>query len=178
VNRDRNGNFTSETGWSGSGGGPASTNRSRRIRQAFRAQTPRRSAPDFSFDADPNSVSVYNSTTCQGLSGWLVFGGTGVSAPSLAGIVNLAGGASSSTAELTTIYSNCTNTNDFRDIVPARRGASLAKPDTTLSPESVATRERLESKSCDDRGGEEYSWGLRFKIGAANIASIGWLWTV
>src|SRR6267378_3102274 len=78
-----------------------------------------RSAPDFSFDANPNTgVSVYDSTRCHGARGWLVFGGTSVSSPSLAGIVNNAGHFYvNSQAELSTIYANYTNTNDFRDIV-------------------------------------------------------------
>jgi kumamolisin len=129
VNRDRNGTFVSETGWSGSGGGP-SKYESKPTFQTGVAGTDatQRSAPDFSFDADPNTgVSVYDSTSCQGLSGWLVFGGTSVSSPSLAGIVNLSGGASSSTAELGTIYANYTNTNDFRDIISGSAGSFSCK---------------------------------------------------
>ena len=88
----------------------------------------RRSAPDFSFDADPHSgVSVYDSTQCQGLSRWLVFGGTSVSSPSLAGIVNLAGHFySSSTSELTTMYTNRANSSDFRDIRSGSAGSFSA----------------------------------------------------
>ncbi len=124
INRDRNGNFVSETGWSGSGGG-SSKYESRPGYQSVVAAIvgAQRGTPDFSFDADPASgVSVYDSTPCQGLSGWLVFGGTSVSSPSLAGIVNLAGGASSSDAELTTIYSNLGNGADFRDITSGTAG--------------------------------------------------------
>ena len=63
-----------------------------------------RGAPDFSFDADPyTGVSAYDSTSCQGMSGWMVFGGTSVSSPSLAGIVNSAGGNSSTANELALI---------------------------------------------------------------------------
>jgi kumamolisin len=129
VNRDRNGNFTTETGWSGSGGGPSKYESKPTYQTGVSGtDTAQRSAPDFSFDADPNTgVSVYDSTSCQGLSGWLVFGGTSVSSPSLAGIVNLAGGASSSTAELGTIYANYTNTNDFRDIVSGSAGSFSCK---------------------------------------------------
>jgi len=85
----------------------------------------KRGVPDFSFDADPNSgVSVYDSTLCQGVSGWLVFGGTSVASPALAGIVNLAGHFStSSNAELTTIYSNMSNSSDFRDITSGTAGS-------------------------------------------------------
>src|SRR6185295_8357462 len=83
-----------------------------------------RGVPDFSFDADPNSgVSVYDSTSCQGMSGWLVFGGTSVSAPSLAGIVNVAGNfASNTSSELTTIYGGLGNGSFFRDIVSGTAG--------------------------------------------------------
>ena len=130
VNRDRNGTFVSETGWSGSGGGPSKYE----SKPTYQSGIPgtdatQRSAPDFSFDADPNTgVSVYDSTSCQGLSGWLVFGGTSVSSPSLAGIVNLAGNFyASSTVELSTIYGSYTNTNDFRDIISGSAGSFSCK---------------------------------------------------
>jgi len=89
----------------------------------------KRGTPDFSFDADPNSgVSVYDSTACQGSSGWMVFGGTSVSSPSLAGIVNLASHFYSSTSlELDTIYSNL-GTANFRDITSGSAGTYTAKP--------------------------------------------------
>lgn len=130
VNRDNNGNFVSETGWSGSGGGPSAFE-PKPLYQSGVAGTDvtNRSAPDFSFDADPQTgVSVFDSTSCQGLSGWLVFGGTSVSSPSLAGVVNLAGHfAVNSTSELSTIYGNYTNTNDFRDILTGTAGSFSAK---------------------------------------------------
>jgi len=67
---------------------------------------------------------VYDSTPCQGLSGWLVFGGTSISSPSLAGIVNLAGHFySNSASELSTIYSNLGNSTDLRDIVSGAAGS-------------------------------------------------------
>jgi len=126
INRDSSSNFVSETGWSGSGGGP-STYEPRPSYQAGIATIvgAQRGAPDFSFDADPNSgVSVYDTTRCQGQSGWLVFGGTSVASPSLAGIVNLAGHFdTSSVAELTTIYGNLGNSLDFRDITSGTAGS-------------------------------------------------------
>jgi len=125
------GTFVSETGWSGSGGGPSQFEPKPSYQSGVANTDPtQRSAPDFSFDADPNTgVSVYDSTRCQGLSGWLVFGGTSVSSPSLAGIVNLAGHfAASSTSELTTIYTNRANTADFRDIVSGTAGSFSAGP--------------------------------------------------
>jgi len=130
INRNNAGQFTSETAWSGSGGGP-SKYESKPSYQSGVAGTDasHRSAPDFSFDANPNTgVSVYDSTRCQGAAGWLVFGGTSVSSPSLAGIVNLAGHfAASTTSELTTIYANRANSADFRDITAGSAGSFSAK---------------------------------------------------
>src|SRR5213596_2512176 len=93
IHRSSSGAFLSESGWSGSGGGPSKYEPKPSYQSGVaNTSSTRRSAPDFSFDAYPHSgVSVYDSTQCQGLSGWLVFGGTSVSSPSLAGIVNLAG---------------------------------------------------------------------------------------
>jgi len=125
------GTFVSETAWSGSGGGPSAFEPKPSYQTGVAGtDANHRSAPDFSFDANPNTgVSVFDSTSCQGLSGWLVFGGTSVSSPSLAGIVNLAGHFSaSSTAELTTIYGNRANTADFRDIVSGTAGSFSAGP--------------------------------------------------
>ena len=84
-----------------------------------------RGVPDVSFDADPNTgVWVFDSTPvggstsgCCGVRGWWIVGGTSVSSPALAGVVNSAGHfATSSDGELTTIYSNLGNPADFRDI--------------------------------------------------------------
>ena len=124
-----NGTFVSETAWSGSGGGPSAFEPKPTYQSGVAGTSAtQRSAPDFSFDANPNTgVSVFDSTSCQALSGWLVFGGTSVSSPSLAGIVNHAGAfAASSTAELTTIYANRANTADFRDIISGSAGSFSA----------------------------------------------------
>jgi subtilase family serine protease len=129
VNRDSRGNFVSETGWSGSGGGPSAFE-PKPAYQNIAGTGATRSAPDFSFDANPNTgVAVYDSTLCHGASGWLVFGGTSVSSPSLAGIVNLAGSfAVNSQAELSTIYGNYTNKSDFRDILTGSAGSFSCGP--------------------------------------------------
>ena len=84
-----------------------------------------RGVPDLSFDADPDTGAwVFDSTPvqgttagCCGVRGWWIVGGTSLSAPALAGIVNSSGHfATSSEGELTTIYSNLGNTADFHDI--------------------------------------------------------------
>jgi kumamolisin len=131
INRDGSGHFVSETGWSGSGGGPSKYE----ARPAYQFGISalggnKRGTPDFSFDADPASgVSVYDSTSCQGMTGWMVFGGTSVASPSLAGIVNLAGSVSSgSQTELSLIYTSRGNPADFRDITSGSAGSYSAQP--------------------------------------------------
>jgi len=137
INRNSSGNYVNETAWSGSGGG-ASQYESRPSYQnpIIDVVGNRRGAPDISFDANPNSgVWIYDSTSCHGRSGWMVFGGTSASSPALAGIVNLAGSsAPSSVAELSTIYgicgtsgaSSCVN-GDFNDIASGTAGSFTTK---------------------------------------------------
>jgi subtilase family serine protease len=126
VNRS-SGSFASETAWSGSGGGPSQYESRPGYQDVISTIVgSHRGVPDFSFDANPNTgVSVYDSTSCQGLSGWLVFGGTSVASPSLAGIANLAGHFSAgSNGELTTIYGNIPG--NFRDITSGSAGSFSA----------------------------------------------------
>jgi len=135
INRNGAGAFVSETGWSGSGGGP-SKYESRPAYQDI-VQTivgGARGVPDYSFDADPNSgVSVYDSTSCKGASGWMVFGGTSVASPALSGIINSAGSNTSSAAELSLLYQSVgnngltINSTNFRDILSGTAGSFSAK---------------------------------------------------
>jgi subtilase family serine protease len=131
LSTSSSGAFQSETGWRGSGGGGSRYESRPPYQDAIQGLVGvRRGAPDISFDADPNTgVSVY----WQG--SWLVFGGTSVSSPSLAGIVNLAassgaGFAASSFDELNNrIYAHLadsspspTSGDDFRDIISGAAG--------------------------------------------------------
>ena len=77
-----------------------------------------RGVPDLSFDSNPNTgVWIYDSNEYEGYTGWWTVGGTSVASASLAGVVNSAGHfASSSAAELTTIYGHLGVWNDFHDI--------------------------------------------------------------
>lgn len=131
INRNSSGQFTGETAWSGSGGGPSKYE----LRPAYQDPIAGtvgsfRGAPDLSADANPNTgVWVYDSTPCNGLSGWMIFGGTSVSAPTWAGIINLANSFhSSSSTELQTVYAICTNgasscsSANFRDITSGSAG--------------------------------------------------------
>lgn len=128
VHRDSNGNFTGETGWSGSGGGPSQYEGRPAYQDVISAiVNGARGTPDFSYDADPASgVSVYDTTSYQGLSGWLVIGGTSVSSPSLAGIVNLAGHFYALNDEQNTIYASYGNTTCFNDVVGGSAGSYTA----------------------------------------------------
>ena len=96
VNRDSNGNFIGESAWGSAGAGPSAYEPAPGYQSGIytlaQLLNGYRGTPDYSFDANPASgVSVYDSTSCQGYVGWLVFGGTSVASPSLAGIFNLAG---------------------------------------------------------------------------------------
>ena len=116
VNRDTSGNSTNETTWSSAGGGPSSYEVMPPYQDitADVNTTGMRGTPDLSFDANPaTGVSVYDSTSSQGLVGWMVFGGTSVASPSLAGIVNNAGafdggwdGGSNTSSVSNNLYSN------------------------------------------------------------------------
>ncbi len=126
--------FTSETTWSGSGGGisadePLPGYQSSYAGPVFGATTIKaltggqRGIPDVSFDANPNTgVSVYDSTRYNGQSGWFTLGGTSVGAPNWAGI--LAAGAAAGMTALqgaAAIYVSGYSTN-LRDITSGTNG--------------------------------------------------------
>ena len=128
VQRDGTGHFVGEYAWSGSGGGPSTYELRPQYQNALVTMVgSRRGTPDISFNANPYSgVAVYDSTACQGLAGWLIFGGTSVSAPALAGVVNLAGHFyQSSSLELGVVYSHL-GTTAFRDVTLGRAGTFSA----------------------------------------------------
>jgi kumamolisin len=123
ISRDSNtGRFLQENAWQDAGGGlsffeprPSFQNHIAEIVGDFRG------TPDFSFDANPNTgVWVFDSNPFQGSKnplGWAVVGGTSVSTPSLAGIINAAGKLrASSQLENAEIYEQVGRNRDFRDI--------------------------------------------------------------
>lgn len=117
INRT-NGNFALETVWndrSGETGGGPSQYEPMPSYQAGIVPGHKRGTPDLSFNASPYSgVAVYDA---DGGYDWTAVGGTSVSAPALAGIVNAAGHFYRSTAtEQAVLYSNHGNTDVFRDI--------------------------------------------------------------
>ena len=126
--------FTSETTWSSSGGGisayePIPAGQSGYTGPVFGASTisgltgGKRGIPDVSFDGNPGTgVSVYDSTTYQGQSGWFTLGGTSVGAPNWAGIL-AAGAAAGKTAlqGASAIYSGGYTAN-LRDVTSGTNG--------------------------------------------------------
>ena len=125
--------FQSETGWSGSGGGTSAYEFMLSYQQSIASLLGgKRGVPDFSFDADPSTgVLVYGPTCSGNTTAYMIFGGTSVSSPSLAGLVNSAAGAANFAAgsfeELNRLYGNLAAGptyagGNFRDIVSGRAG--------------------------------------------------------
>ncbi|MGZ4409183.1 MAG: S53 family peptidase, partial [Gaiellaceae bacterium] len=121
------GTFTTETGWSGSGGGCSVYETATSAQSSFSEYGQvncggRRSTPDVSLDADPASgVSVYDTTRYQGQAGWFRVGGTSASSPMWAGRSAVAGATVNSAYVYTT---NTTNSITYRDITVGNNGAS------------------------------------------------------
>ncbi len=126
--------FSSETAWSGSGGGASSVESLPGYQSSYGGPvydastisaltSGQRGIPDVSFDANPNTgVSVYDSTRYHGQAGWFTIGGTSVGAPDWAGI--LAAGASAGASALqgnAAIYSGGYKTN-LTDITSGTNG--------------------------------------------------------
>jgi kumamolisin len=111
------GNFIGENTWQATGGGPSSyeSRPSYQDRNVATIVGSHRGTPDISSDGNPDTgVWVFNSTFA-GRPAWFVVGGTSLSSPTWAGIVNAAGSfAASSQDELTKLYSD--PTADFTGI--------------------------------------------------------------
>ncbi len=100
-----------ETTWSGAGSGCSSYN----TKPAWQTDTgcAKRTVADVSAVADPNTgVAVYDSFRCKGSAGWMVFGGTSVAAPVIAGVYALAGNSSSAAYPSSLAYSHTSALND------------------------------------------------------------------
>jgi subtilase family serine protease len=127
--------FTSETSWSGGGGGISAFESIPAYQSSYTGPVSgattisaltggKRGVPDVSFEGDPNTgVSIYDSTAFEGESGWWTVGGTSVGAPNWAGIL-AAGAAAGSTALQgnTKIYAGGYKTN-LRDITSGTNGS-------------------------------------------------------
>lgn len=116
------GHFILENTWQDTGGGPSLFEARPHFQDRIAGIVgPARGTPDLSFDANPNSgVWVVDTNLFQGQPGGLFVGvgGTSLSSPALAGIINNAGKfLPSSQAENSEIYRHIfSDRDDFRDI--------------------------------------------------------------
>jgi len=137
LNVDSLGNVSSETGWSGSGGGSSLYESEQSYQTNYGiSNNGKRAVPDVSYNGDPNTgVPVYDSFGYQGSKGWFQVGGTSAGAPqwaALSAIVNNARTTPMSSASYgtdTLLYGAATGTdyaNDFRDIMSGNNGGFSA----------------------------------------------------
>ena len=128
VNRNSSGNLISETGWADTGCGLSAYEPRPSFQNSVASVVGNhRGVSDIAFVADPNTgVYIYDSTPVWGESGWWILGGTSVSSPALAGVVNAAGTingfAPNTAAEQARIYGNLGNASAFRDITTGTAG--------------------------------------------------------
>jgi len=82
---DQNGNYGSETAWSGSGGGQSVYEGEPLYQSGYLIPNDpngKRGVPDVAYDADPNTgFSVYDTVSYQGQIGWFQVGGTSAGSP-------------------------------------------------------------------------------------------------
>ncbi|MDH2442778.1 S53 family peptidase [Amnibacterium sp. CER49] len=120
---DTTGAFSSETGWSSSGGGCSLYESAPAAQSAFAQYAAvgcagKRATPDVSLDADPASgVAVYDSTPYSGTTGWFTVGGTSAATPMWAARSAIAG----TQVTPATVYGSSLT---FRDITSGNNGAA------------------------------------------------------
>jgi subtilase family serine protease len=138
IERDDHGNFITETAWGdgkrgdvGAGGGPSQYEPRPSYQNIIENIVgAHRGTPDISSEASNVSyVAMYSQYGCGG---WCLVGGTSVSSPTIAGIVNAAGEFNASTnAELTKAYGEYADSReykaDFTDITIGSNGYACKK---------------------------------------------------
>jgi kumamolisin len=130
------GDLIGQSTWQDAGGGPSFYEPRPAFQNSVKTAFPlvvrnTRGVPDLSFDGDPNTGAwVYDSIAMSdapdgGVSGtnWYIFGGTSLSAAAIAGVINVGGHFSTSSAlELTRIYNHIAFTTDYHDIISGNCG--------------------------------------------------------
>ena len=120
----KSGTSYAETAWSGAGSGCSTLNTQPSFQASARTGCANRAVADVSAVADPaTGVAVYDSYAYQGRSGWLVFGGTSVAAPVIAGVYALA--TTSHTANSSPAYpasSAYANASSLHDVSSGSNG--------------------------------------------------------
>ncbi len=122
-----NGAYSSETAWSGSGGGQSSNEAEPSYQSGFNASG-KRGVPDVAYNADPNTgVPVYDSVTYQGQAGWFQVGGTSAGAPQWAALFAIAnsvrGSNKTMNAAVYAAAASAVYANNFHDIATGANGS-------------------------------------------------------
>ena len=133
--------WSSEVGWSGSGGGPSAYESQPSYQNGVVTQTSSaRATPDVAYDADPSTgFAVYDSVPYEGGSGWSEVGGTSAGAPQWSALLAIAdqGRAQSgqpalnSTSPQQVMSILYANPADFHDITSGR---STGRPHYSAGP--------------------------------------------
>jgi kumamolisin len=142
-NLDANLTYRLDTSWSEGGGGPSAYFSRPSYQNALAARIgSMRTVPDIAFDANPiTGVWVSCSVSCGNSAGswWYIVGGTSVSSPALAGIMNGAGSfLLNSAAELTRLYSNLSNPSTITDTQYGACGPRVAYLTRVATPSNPA----------------------------------------
>jgi hypothetical protein len=141
LHLDANNNISSETGWSGSGGGLSSQEGEPSYQVGVvptSITTTQRATPDVAYDADPNTgVPVYDSFNGNTQGNWFQFGGTSIAAPQFSALIAIANQGralnhlSSLTGSSQTLPMIYSHTSDFHDITS---GTSTGSPRENAGP--------------------------------------------
>jgi uncharacterized delta-60 repeat protein len=142
---DANNNWSSESAWTGSGGGPSAREAQPSYQSGVVTQTTMRGSPDVAYDADPNTgFAVYDSFPVNfgnTVQNWTQIGGTSAGAPQWAALIAIANQGRVLSGQpvldstgpqklLTAVYATA-NRPDFRDITT---GASTGSPSYSAAP--------------------------------------------
>ena len=132
LNLDSSYDVTSETAWSGSGGGISAYEAEPGYQSGYPIPSTgsKRGVPDVSYNADPSTgVSIYDSTKYQRQSGWYQVGGTSAGAPQWAALIALANEGRSSSLSSNNLSSSpeynaakAAYSTYYRDITSGKNG--------------------------------------------------------
>ena len=130
LSLNKNGTYSSESAWSGSGGGPSQYQSEASYERGVQT-TGKQMDPDVAYDANPNSgFAVYDSTPDQGYSGWLEVGGTSAGAPQWSALVAIANQGRTLAHQNTLTNAAAAvfsiSANDFHDISSGNDGGHSA----------------------------------------------------
>jgi subtilase family serine protease len=143
LNVDSSGNYISESGWSGSGGGISSQESQPTYQKGVVTQSSTaRTNPDIGYDSDPNTgFPVYDTFNNSASAPWSQFGGTSAASPQWAALIALVDQGRMAigstpldgpTQTLPKIYQLAqTAPGDFNDI---KTGGSLGSPHYNCGP--------------------------------------------